>query len=326
MNGQVSCTLKEVSGKKFEVTVSSENAREYFPREKSIVTEYSKEFIEKLFHLKGKYVCDELHRESVSIPYRLGFIVEAYNFVKDSRKLDVLDFGSGVSSSTLAISSLLRPANITCLELEENFVKLAKSRVDHHSLRNIEFVQSNGGLDLPEVLKERQFDVIILSAVVEHMLPEERKNLLPKLWSLLKPGGHVVVYETPHRWFPIEVHTTSLPLLNYIPLALAWRIGSYFTRKNKHRREKIAMLRAGLRGTSKREMRRYLGSEAVFLEPEGDNKKDIIDIWFSSDYHRSRKKEITYIVCKALKKIVGVEITPWVTYVIKKPFYHTRLK
>ena len=321
--GEIFCGISEVVNGKREVKVWSSNEAEYFPREKTITTDYDTDFIESVFSVKGKYVADELHREKVSIPHRLRSINDAFNLNPHDRELEILDFGSGASSSTLALASIFNYKKITCVELDEVSIKLAAERVTHHKLKNIEFSCPEDPKELPAHLRDSRYDLCILSAVIEHMLPEERSNLLPKLWELIKPGGHMVIYETPHRWFPMEVHTTSLPFINYLPEFLAWRIGSFLTRKNAHRRSRYGMLRAGLRGTSQREMRRYLGFEARYLRPSSREVHDIIDMWHVSDYHSSPRKELTYKVCKAIKKLLGIEITPWVTYVYKKPVYYT---
>ena len=75
------------------------------------------------------------------------------------------------------------------------------------------------------------FDLINLNAVFEHLLPAERRSLLPELWRRLANNGRLVLTETPWRWFPIETHTTSRPLMNYLPdrlaLAVARRSGHY---------------------------------------------------------------------------------------------------
>lgn len=322
--GEIFCGIQEIGEGKREVTVWSSNEAEYFPREKSIITDYEPEFIEAIFGIKGKYTCDELHREETSIPHRLGRINDVYNLNSDDRELDILDFGSGASSSTLALASIFKYNKITCVELEDTSINLAKERVSHHKLKNIEFIRPEDPKELGAAVKDSRYDLCVLSAVIEHMLPEERSNLLPKLWDIIRPGGYMIIYETPHRWFPMEVHTTSLPFINYLPEFLAWRIGSFLTKKNAHRRNKYGMLRAGLRGTSQREMRKYLGVEAKLIQPNAPGVHDIIDMWHVSDYHTSPRKELTYKVCRVIKKIFGIEITPWVTYVYKKPIYHTK--
>jgi 2-polyprenyl-3-methyl-5-hydroxy-6-metoxy-1,4-benzoquinol methylase len=318
-SGNILCNIKELGSERREVTITSNKQNEYLPRETKIITDYEVDFIEVLFQIKGKHTCDELHREKVSIPHRLLSIVDVYKLNLENRQLDILDFGSGSSSSTLAIASMFKHNHITCLEIEEELIKLAKKRIEHHNIKNIEFFRPDNPRELPATLKKKSYDLCILNAVVEHMLPEERRSLLPQLWKIIKPGGHILIYETPHRWFPIEVHTTGLPFINYLPISGAWRLGSFLTKKNSHRRNKYEMLRAGLRGVSQREIQKHLGAEATLVLPNTSSVKDIIDMWYASDYHRSFQKKITYRVCKIIKNTLGIEITPWVTYVFKKP-------
>jgi hypothetical protein len=83
---------------------------------------------------------------------------------------------------------------------------------------NAEFHTSPSPFELPDL---GRFDHIVLNAVWEHMLPAERPVLLPLLLDTLSSGGFLFVCETPHRWFPVETHTTHLPLINYLPAPLA---------------------------------------------------------------------------------------------------------
>src|SRR5450631_3033526 len=61
--------------------------------------------------------------------------------------------------------------------------------------------------ELPAALG--RFDVIVFSAVFEHLLARERAVVIPQVWSVLAPGGVLLVGETPHRWTPVELHTTG---------------------------------------------------------------------------------------------------------------------
>jgi hypothetical protein len=80
--------------------------------------------------------------------------------------------------------------------------------------------------DLEEVAAlDERFDAIVLNGVVEHMLPEERRNLFPTVMKLLRPKGHVVLYETPNRLWPAERHTTGLFGWSWLPANLALKYG-----------------------------------------------------------------------------------------------------
>ena len=110
-------------------------------------------------------------------------------------------------------------SEIVGIELQGKLLELAMLRRDHYGYSNVEFFQSPDSCNLHENLGN--FDYIVLSAVLEHMLPNERKILIPKLWQLLALGGILFIDQTPFRYFPIEVHTTHLPLINYFPSKLA---------------------------------------------------------------------------------------------------------
>jgi hypothetical protein len=43
------------------------------------------------------------------------------------------------------------------------------------------------------------------------------------VWSVLEPGGVLLVSQLPYRYYPIDRHTTGLPLINYLPRAVALR-------------------------------------------------------------------------------------------------------
>src|SRR5438309_766029 len=138
----------------------------------------------------------------------------------------------------------------------------------------LEFFLSPSGTALPAGLGE--FDYIVLSAVYEHLLPEERRILLPRIWSHLKPGGVLFINQTPHRYSPIEIHTTGLPLINYLPDALAYRFTQHFCKRINGDEDWPALLRAGIRGATIGEILRVLGGDAALVKPK---QGDQIDLW-----------------------------------------------
>src|SRR5262249_32482386 len=117
----------------------------------------------------------------------------------------------------------------------------------------------------------------VLSAVYEHLLPDERRILLPRIWSRLKPGGVLFINQTPHRYSPVEMHSTGLPLINYLPDGLAYRITKRFSKRIKGDEDWPALLRGGIRGATIGEILRALGDDAALLEPRAG---DHIDLWY----------------------------------------------
>ncbi len=88
--------------------------------------------------------------------------------------------------------------------------------------------------------------------------------MLPLLWEHLGPGGTLLINQTPYRWWPFEHHTTGLPLLNYAPDWLAYRLSRHSRtgREWNRKRDWPGLLRAGIRGGTEREILKILRTHA----------------------------------------------------------------
>jgi Methyltransferase domain len=75
----------------------------------------------------------------------------------------------------------------------------------------VRFVRANG-LELP--FKERAFDVVHSSAVLEHVGSFEQQIAFVR--ECCRVARRTVFLTTPNRWFPIEFHT-GLPLVHWLP-------------------------------------------------------------------------------------------------------------
>ena len=205
----------------------------------------------------------------------------------------ILDFGCGVGSSTLGMASLLPASRIVGIELDEKNLRLARRLAANRGLANVEFRTSPAGDALPEDLGS--FDYVMLSAVFEHLLPDERRRLMPLLWDVLKPGGIFFVNQTPHRWFPRDAHSTGLWGINYLPDRLAHWYARQFSPLNpsiNRSRDWNVHLRGGLRGGSERELVSLLTADhrasAVVMQPVAPGLHDRADYWLSSTGGRLR--------------------------------------
>lgn len=128
------------------------------------------------------------------------------------------------------------------------------------------------------------FDAVVMSAVYEHLLPEERVALMPQLWSHLRPGGVLFLNQTPNRAFPIEVHTTKLPFINYLPDRMACWMARRFSRRVRAREKWPGLLRRGIRGGTLPEILELLSEnhDQVNLSPSRLGILDPVELWFRS--------------------------------------------
>ena len=69
---------------------------------------------------------------------------------------------------------------------------------------------------------DEEFVFILANAVLEH-IPQPRDSYIRELWRVLAPDGHLMINETPNKYFPKEVHTTFLWFNHWLPRRLAHR-------------------------------------------------------------------------------------------------------
>jgi SAM-dependent methyltransferase len=70
--------------------------------------------------------------------------------------------------------------------------------------------------------KDDEFDFILANAVLEH-IPQPRESYIRELWRILAKGGHMIINETPNKYFPKEMHTTGLWFNHWLPRDAAHR-------------------------------------------------------------------------------------------------------
>jgi hypothetical protein len=143
------------------------------------------------------------------------------------------------------------------------------------------------------------------------MLPAERRLLMPKIWALLKPGGVLFVNQTPNRYFPIEQHTTGLPLLNYLPARLAGPVARRFSKRIDGDESWETLLRKGIRGGAEKDVLRDLGARngqgAVLLKPRVTDAPP--------PAFQQRVKRGLYA---GIGRALGTSFGPWVRMAVRK--------
>ena len=247
-------------------------------------TAYPDWLIKIVLEAKGLgYLCDEIMRDEdpTYIRRHVELTVTAHIDPEELAGGEVLDFGCGAGASTVILSKLLPNSNITGVELSSKNLSIARARAQFYGLQRTRLMLSPAENTLPDRIGP--FRAVMLSAVFEHLLPVERKTLLPMLWGLLEPGGVMFIDETPSRWFPIETHTTGLPFINYLPDRLAAAYARRCSRRVRRDHSWDTMCRNGIRGGSVKEILGLLpeaDGRPILLEPHRLGIKDPLDLWF----------------------------------------------
>ncbi len=110
------------------------------------------------------------------------------------------------------------------------------------------------------------------------------------------------------------IRASGMPLINYLPDRAAYRLAQLGRRTKGLSWEEL--LRAGLRGSSVRELQRLLPADALLLEPDGGRIRQWLH--HSSEARASYAKRVAAAGSMALKAVTGFEIVPYVAAAFKK--------
>jgi SAM-dependent methyltransferase len=330
--------IEKVNSGKNKITVKLVDKNIFMPYA-TWETTYPLDLIEQILNVKGPAsLCDEIMRDE-SIDYlqeNLRYDMLSYIGEEEFINKRLLDFGCGSGASTMMLCRMLPSADIVGIELDDTLLSIAKLRGNYYGFNNVTFLNSPNAHEFPDDMGE--FDYIILNAVYEHLLPLERRKLMPEIWNLLKPNGILFVLETPYRYFPIEIHTTGLPLINYLPDKIAFFYARNFSARNLKNNTWEGLLRKGIRGGSIHEILKNLNkcrNRPVLLEPSRLGVKDRFDLWFIhmnsyfarySHEHLNTcsfkcKRKIFLLLSKLLKALTGSKFLSRLSLAIKKaPF------
>jgi SAM-dependent methyltransferase len=285
------------------------------------VTSYPLPLVLDIHATKDLHVCDEIMRDENPryVERQLRHAVLGYVAAEEFSDSRVLDFGCGSGASLLVLSRILPRCEIVGVEIDPRLIALARRRAEHLGHGALRVLQSPSPETLPPELGD--FDYILFSAVFEHLRPHERRERLPLVWQRLRPGGILFLNQTPHRYWPLETHTTGgLPFINYLPDSLALAYARRFCKRISPTESWNSLLRRGIRGGTVSEIMGILGgsAHAELLAPLAP-VRNRIDLW-----HRSlspRHAALKYAVKGALelgRRVTGLEIVPTLSLAIRK--------
>lgn len=233
---------------------------------------YSRELVEKLAeHRPGLDLIDELLR-SEHPPYihdRLAVLLAPF---PERTSWRALDFGCGAGGSSTVLARL-GIGHIIGVDLVNDYAAIWRRRLAEAGYPETgTFVQAGESLRLPFL--DESFDAVFLNGVLEHLLPEERRDLLGEARRLLAVGGHLFISETPNRWFPRNSHNKTW-FSEALPLPLAARyVARFGMRRDFPTRGRTALYRTGFRGLSVRQIKRLLGP-SMSLVPSDERVSEL---------------------------------------------------
>ena len=116
-------------------------------------------------------------------PEMLDALVSAIPFDKSS-VIKVIDLGCGTGTVSKLVKSIFPDAVITCLDVAENMIEMAKNKLS-------EWVDIRYQLgDFNHFNFDYKYDVAISSLSLHHLLTDEdKKNFYRRIYEALNPGG-----------------------------------------------------------------------------------------------------------------------------------------
>jgi SAM-dependent methyltransferase len=149
--------------------------------------------------------------------------------------------------------------DVTGVEVDDTLLDIANLRLNDffqsgYELVKIEYI--DGKYSMP--FSDGEFDIVWAQAIMEHVLPYQRKFVLRELWRVLRKDGLLIIFGTPNRlWFK-EFHTSNLFFVNYFPLDIAVFLARHCSRRVPVGQSKQELLSGGFRGCTYWEIRRAL--------------------------------------------------------------------
>jgi SAM-dependent methyltransferase len=322
-DGYLSIEAVAPGRRRLETVMYDESA---FVSARTCETSYPPELIERILSVKGlRSTCDEIRRDEDSnyLQHLLWWTLRAHVDIEEVDARSFLDFGCGSGASTMILSRMFPEAHFVGVDIDPQALGIAEARRTYYGVDRIAFRRSEEASGVPSDLGE--FDFVVFSAVFEHLLPNERKTVIPAVWSRLRPGGLLFVGETPHRWTPVEIHTTGgLPLVNYLPPSLALWAAKRFSRSTAESLTWEQLLRRGMHGGTEREFIRYLETagydDALIERPTRQGLRDEFDLWYeiSQVNELSEFKKRLRSAFRGLKKVTGISFTPYLAFAVRK--------
>lgn len=155
----------------------------------------------------------------------------------------VLELGCGTGSVSVCFAAAA--GSLLGYDIAERSVAAARRRAEILGVSNVRFEAERPEV-LLETVRERHregVDAVLLYALLEHALIRERLELLRTAWACLKPGGVLIVADTPNRLVYLHRHTSEVPFFDLIPDELKL----HFLQRSPRERFRKVMMEAAAR-------------------------------------------------------------------------------
>ncbi len=119
-------------------------------------------------------------------PYQEMFeAVVGYCFIDSKAPLKILELGCGTGNLSMFVGSVFPNAKLTLVDLSPEMLQQTERKLTG-KIRQFELVEG-GFMDV--ALPEGEYDLIVSSVALHHLLDEEKPGMYQRIFRWLKPGG-----------------------------------------------------------------------------------------------------------------------------------------
>jgi SAM-dependent methyltransferase len=187
-------------------------------------TRYSERVLRMLIRRKGP------RRAALYLPFKeeraTHFLGPLFRHLRGARERDlaVLEVGCSFGHMTEYVAEQPEVKSVHAFDTDPDFVEIVRTKVDELRLAavcEVALFTNDETCRLP--YGDGAFDLVLAVGVVEHLPARNRRAQVDEYYRVLAPGGRIAILDTPNRWFPFETHSIGLPLVQWLPPALAHR-------------------------------------------------------------------------------------------------------
>ncbi|RAP53400.1 MAG: hypothetical protein BZ138_01055 [Methanosphaera sp. rholeuAM270] len=138
--------------------------------------------LKKHFNQEAEAFDRRVQKNIPKYPEMLAALINAIPDYRENPK--ILDLGCGTGNITLKVLERFPKAQVTCLDLSENMIEIAKEKLSQYD--NVTYVIG----DFTEVILDEKYDAIISSLALHHIpSDEEKEEMYRGIYDALKENG-----------------------------------------------------------------------------------------------------------------------------------------
>lgn len=115
-------------------------------------------------------------------------------FIVDGKKKKVLDLGTGDGILIKSLYNVNQNVDIVAIDGSQDMLKKAEKNLNY--IKNIKFICITFEEIIARQLKEKNYDFIVSSFAIHHLLLEQKKELFKSIFDLLNHSGYFINIDT----------------------------------------------------------------------------------------------------------------------------------